>query len=417
MINTTRDVVHEVMARGQKAPLYEGLPTRLVRARELSGMNTAELGRLARLSRTTVANIEEGKTAPGIDTVERLAAALHVSPAWLGFGEDALVDLSTHRFAPGFDPLTLSSELSTLVNGTGGHIDQMYLYIDLDGAAKWRALVDSYKGLPTRPLAEALLEHSARQPLDVVGLGCGVGQHEVGLVKHLLEARSKGIRLYLVDISHSLLGAAYHQAKDALEGTGVRVLTIEGDFNRLPSFISLLGGQEMGARRRVACMFGYTFTNLGNEVLFVRNSLVGFQPGDFLVLDLTKTYAPAERPDEVRAKDPALLRQRSADFRNKADQFLTGPIRRYLREPTEFEIDSVLDTTSCPVPGSYGIEYRVTVRTPGNSAARHFTVGHAKRYDIPKLAECLRQEGWDLLDEYPYGDAIPCSVCLFQKRR
>lgn len=415
MTNQSQDVLHEVMARGQKAPLYEGLPLRLIRAREQSGMNTAELGRVARLSRTTISNIEEGKTAPGIDTVERLAAALHVSPAWLGFGDDALVDLSTHRFAPGFDPLKLSAELSTLVSGTGGHIDQMYLYIDLDGAAKWRALVDSYKGMPTRPLAEALIEYAARQPLDVVGLGCGVGQHEVGLVKNLLDARQKGVRLYLVDISHSLLAAAYHHAQDALEGSGVRVLTIEGDFNRLPSFMHLLGAREMGARRRIACMFGYTFTNLGNEVLFVRNSLVGFQPGDFLVLDLTKTYASAASPDEVRAKDPALLRQRSAEFQSRADEFLTGPIRRYLRDATDFTIQSVLDTTSCPVPGSYGIEYRVAVRSP-SSPERHFTIGHAKRYDIAKLAECLCQEGWRLLAEFPYGDAIPCSVCLFQKQ-
>lgn len=408
-------MLNEAMARGQKAPLHEGLPTRLVRAREQSGMNTAELGRLARLSRTTVANIEEGRTAPGIDTVERLAAALHVSPAWLGFGEDALVDLSAHRIAPGFDPLKLSAELSPLVNGAGGHIDQMYLYIDLAGAAQWRALVDSYKGIPTRPLAEALVQHAERQPLDVIGLGSGIGQHEVGLVKHLLEARSKGPRLYLVDISHSLLTAAYQHAQEALADTGVRILTIEGDFNRLPSFLHLFGGRETGPRRRVACMFGYTFTNLGNEVLFVRNGLVGLQPGDFLVLDVTRVYAPAERPDEVRAKDPALIGQRPTEFQHKVDAFLTGPIRRHLSEPAEITITPVLDATSCPVPGSYAIDHRVRVRAPGRPE-RFFTVGHAKRYDTSKLADSMRQEGWDLLAEFPYGEAIPCAVMLFQRR-
>lgn len=410
-----RVVLHEVMARGRKAPLHESLPTRLIRARELSGMNTAELGRLARLSRTTVSNIEEGKTAPGIDTVERLAEALHVSPAWLGFGEDALVDLSAHRIAPGFDPLKLSAELAPLVNGAGGHIDQMYLYIDLAGAAQWRSLVDSYKGLPTRPLAEALVEHAERQPLDVIGLGSGIGQHEVGLVKHLLEARSKSLRLYLVDISHFLLTAAYQHAQEALEDTGVRVLTVEGDFNRLPSFMHLLGRRETGPRRRVACMFGYTFTNLGNEVLFVRNSLVGFQPGDFLVLDVTKNYAPADRPDEVRTMDPALLGQRPTEFQHKVDAFLTGPIRRHLNEQAEITITPSLDATSCPVPGSYAIEHRVTVRSPGKPE-RHFSVGHAKRYDTAKLADCLRKEGWALLAEFPYGEAIPCNVALFQRR-
>lgn len=75
----------------------------------------------------------------------------------------------------------------------------------------------------------------------------------------------------------------------------------------------------------------------------------------------------------------------------------------------------MLDATSCPVPGSYAIDHRVRVRAPGRPE-RFFTVGHAKRYDTGTLADSMKQEGWEMLAEFPYGEAIPCAVMLFQRR-
>lgn len=402
------------MARGQKAPLFMGLRKRLEYMRKQRGWNATELAREAGISRTAVVNIADGTAAPGIDTVERLANALGVSAAWLGFGDAALVELTSHMVAPGFDGLKLSMDLADLVNGAGGHIDQSSLYTDAIGAASWRALTDAYKGLPTKPLAQRIAEIAGEQPIDVVGLGAGMAQPEIGLVRDLAEKSCEHLRLYLMDISHALLHAAFQNAQEALHDTDARIISIEGDFYRLPSFMHFFGSAKTGPRRRLATMFGHTFGNLSNEVLFVRNSLVGFLPGDLLVLDVLRTYAPADKPAQIQRVDPALAGKRPAEFQQRVDEFLTGPIRRHLKTNAAITISPYLDTTSCPVPGSYAIEHRIVAET-ADGTRKKFSVGHSKRYDIPKLTECMRKEGWELLSEWHYGDAFPGSLCLFKR--
>ena len=61
-----------------------GARLRLTRlARELSALALAQL---ADTSHTAVGNIERGGTMPTIATVEALAKALDISPAWLAYG-------------------------------------------------------------------------------------------------------------------------------------------------------------------------------------------------------------------------------------------------------------------------------------------------------------------------------------------
>lgn len=62
------------------------LPERLREARTTQGLSLREVGRRAGSSGTQVRQIENGKAVPNLATVEELANALRLSPAWLAFG-------------------------------------------------------------------------------------------------------------------------------------------------------------------------------------------------------------------------------------------------------------------------------------------------------------------------------------------
>jgi len=62
-----------------------GMGARLRAVRTQQGHTKASLARLAELNPGSIAGIESGGQA-GIDTVEQLAKALHISPAWLAYG-------------------------------------------------------------------------------------------------------------------------------------------------------------------------------------------------------------------------------------------------------------------------------------------------------------------------------------------
>ena len=63
-----------------------GFAARLREARSLRDVTVRELGRASGVVEGTVRAMERG-TMPQVDTVERIATSLGVSPAWLAFGE------------------------------------------------------------------------------------------------------------------------------------------------------------------------------------------------------------------------------------------------------------------------------------------------------------------------------------------
>lgn len=79
------------MVRGQKRPAHVSFPERLKKARSAAGLTGTRLSLDAGLSDNAVANLERGRV-PGIDTIERLAARLGVSPCWLAFGVEQPAD-------------------------------------------------------------------------------------------------------------------------------------------------------------------------------------------------------------------------------------------------------------------------------------------------------------------------------------
>lgn len=75
------------------AATIEGMGERLRVTRTERGHSKAALAKLADLSAGAILGIENGGQA-GVDTVERLAKELHISPAWLAYGIGLPVVLS-----------------------------------------------------------------------------------------------------------------------------------------------------------------------------------------------------------------------------------------------------------------------------------------------------------------------------------
>ncbi len=399
-------------------------------AREAAHLTRPQLARRAGLSESSLKNFESGRCHPSPASLHLLQAVPELRLQ--GFAPQAPDSLFWPNcwLAPDFDPIKMARELELQVNGRGGHLDQTSLYLDPLSAACWCALAEEEGYLAARaemPLDRAALQarHCAGPAaLDVIGLGSGDAREEVRLVHHLVREPAdpnhpRDLRLFLLDISQPLLGAAYRHADSRLRPHGVAVCAIQGDFHHLSRYTQLLRDPEGRPRRRLVCLFGNTFANLHNEILFVRNSLIGFAPGDLLLLNVPLVCAPADRPDEILRRDPRLsgrLPQSLSGIQGRYEEWLTGPIRRYGKGVHSVELSTHLDTAACPVPGSYAAEVRARVHLI-NGEERSFSLIYLKRYDVQKLVECMQKEGWAPVDGWKYAEQHhPRLLYLFRKQ-
>ena len=351
----------------------------LYERRTMAGLSQARLAELAGLAESAIANIESGRALPTQLALLHLLSVpelkLEVSDLpWEVAESDPNFALNCW-LAPGFDPVKMIKELSMQVNSFGGHIEQGFLYMDPMSAADWCAIADlkdydeMQASMQLDRAASVILEQCGKMGLDVVALGPGSARNEVRLVEQILAQGGHGdVRLYLLDISQPLLSVAYRHAAETLADRGGVVFAIQGNFHHLPRYGQLLYSPQRAHRRRLVTMLGHTFSNLENELRFVRNSLVGFGAGDLLLLDIRLAYASTDRPaDEIIEKDPGLLKARgrgvSSALRQRWDEFLTGPIRRYAHVQTEIDMLRVLDV-SCPIPGSYAVDAGAGGRLP-----------------------------------------------------
>ena len=92
-------------------------------------MTVAELARLAGITAGAIHLIESGKSIPGVDTVERIARALGVDPRWFAFGYGDEFPMFQQVIAPGFAPVKLVEELTEVLRGRCGKIDDTYKYL------------------------------------------------------------------------------------------------------------------------------------------------------------------------------------------------------------------------------------------------------------------------------------------------
>lgn len=395
--------------------------------REALSMTRPQLAKLAGFTEGTLKALETGRRAPSRQQLANLfsVAELKLDPTDpllrnpLGEDPDPMPNC---WLAPGFDSIKMVKELALSLNGRGGFVEQSGLYIDHMSAANWCSIADqedyvaAQAGKPLDRCAAQLMRSVNEDGVDLIALGCGDGKNEVRLVQHMLErVEHADLRLYLLDISQPLLSSAYKHAADTLaDRRGVAMFAIQGNFHDLPRYTQLLYTPQRAHRRRVVCMFGYTFGNLQNEPLFVRNSLASFAPGDMLLLDVGLVCAPVDRPEEIKAKDPRLSGKLASGWQQRYNEWLAGPIKRYAKDVTQVEFGYRLDTTSCPVPGSYAVEVVAKVKST-NDVEKEFSIFQVRRYDALKLIDCMKKLGWDPVDGWPYGND-PRLLYLFRKR-
>lgn len=402
----------------------------LVQRRRAAGLSRAVLAERAGISDSTLRNVEKGRRAPTRTTVMHLQSVpeLRIDPSPIGpqitSRRKQMQDLAPNCWlTPEYDALKLHGELTMLLNGRGGNLEQTYLYLDPSSAAAWYSIAEqevytlARKLMPMDRIAECIAERAGGVGLDVIGLGCGDGKDEVRLTQSLLERHSNpNLRLYLLDISQPLLCAAYRYAAEVLaDCSSVSVCAIQGNFHNLQRYTPLLHVPERSHRRRIACMFGNTFSNLHNEILFVRSSLLGFAPGDFLLLNVPAAMAPADDPAEIRRKDRRFAGQAPTSDMSAQDRMYRDLLHRHIPEITSTEIKWVLDFAACPVPGSYAANLRGTVRTqPGET--KQFSVVYNKRYDQKRLDDTMREEGWLPVEHWRYAEEYhPRLLLLYQR--
>ena len=406
--------------------------TDLEQRRKAAGLSRAVLAQRAGISESTLRNVEKGRRPPTRTTLMHLQSVpeLRIDPTPIG-GHLAGRPKHVQEFAPNcwlapeFDALKLHREMTMLLNGRGGHIEQTFLYLDHHSAAAWCAIAeqDAYTSarmaMPMGQVAERIVDLAGAVGLDVIGLGCGDGKDEVRLTECLLEQnRRSNLRLYLLDISQPLCSAAYRNAAEILGArSNVSVYAIQGDFHNLQRYTPLLHVPERSHRRRVICMFGNTFANLQNEIMFVRSSLLGFAPGDFLLLSVPATMAPADAPDKILRHDRRLAGGISAEERSPQDRHQLDLLKRYIASVKGIDLKVVLDFDACPVPGSYAANVRATVKTLSGET-KQFSVLYAKRYDREQLDCKMCKEGWAPVAHWRFAeDQHPRLLLLYQRAR
>ena len=90
--------------RGLKNPLCFSLHSRFAAIREQASVARFRLSAMAGLANDHAARVESGSIFPSIETVERYAAALGVSPGWLAYGYEGSEPFRERYPRPIFEP-------------------------------------------------------------------------------------------------------------------------------------------------------------------------------------------------------------------------------------------------------------------------------------------------------------------------
>ena len=393
----------------------------LRKRREEAGLTRIELANISNVADSTIRNLETGRHKPTRAILMRLQAvpALGMpSPfaeaPFARHEEEASAPSASFAcncwFAPEYDSIKMARDMVQRLNGSGGHIEQTYLYIDPASAAAWCACTEqdawarAKAATPMHDIAKSIMEAGGTAPFDILALGPGEAIDEVRLVQNLVDEGAKNMRLFLLEISQPMLSAGYQHAAQVLgDVPAVGVYAIQGNFHNLPNYTQLFEAQH---RRRLVTMFGYTFSNLENEVLFLRNSLRSFTEGDLLLLDGPKACAPTSEPEEIMRKDPRLAKALPSSLSTaqaRLEEFYKGPFKRHVTGLRSIKLDTVLDLDSCAIPGSYAVDWRAYVRTD-RGPDREFSIYRTKRYNPELLDACMAQYGWQQLKRWVYAE-------------
>ena len=330
---------------------------------------------------------------------------------------------------PGYDPIKLVDELTQCVRGQGGHLEQTLTYVDPRSAQSWLTIArqqdyqNSQNGVPMESIVEsirdALLETTDwdQKSLEVVVLGPGDAHKEIRLIQGIKEGipQLKSLYICLLEISQALLDHAERNVINAFKNEeNIFLLSVPGDFRRIPRYHELFFKPPRNKRKRLIVMLGYTFSNLDSEIEFIRYSLGGFREGDMFLADYgLSIFAPAHDKEQLLEKDPYL--QGTQRWRKTVEEFIVGPFKRHREDCEYIEFTPVLDHTLCIVGGSYCVELKVTA-VDRDGSETNFSVHRIKRYHARQLVQAVCAEGWSNRNGWIYGPLQDRALTLWQKR-
>jgi transcriptional regulator with XRE-family HTH domain len=429
LISMLRDVLK--LLHLHFAPESEDIATRpfgdvLRQHRDEAGLTQEQLADYAGVSLSLLRKLEQGSKEPSRSSVLALCSVPDLKLVPQEITTLPAVREASHRLAPnwyispGFDSVSMLTELSNQLNGGGGAIEQTQVYLDHQSALDWIQLCNTPKYLafrdsfPHDETATRIREVVGQAGLDVIALGPGDAKTEVRLVQSILEESERpNIRFYLLDASQPLLSRAFRHAMDSFgDQPGVFTCGIQGNFHHLPRYMQLHYTPARSHRRRIYTLLGATIGNLDQEPQFFRHALAGAVGGDLLLFDVEYSQIDSIDPKEVRRKDPAF----AATVAEDNQRWLGGPIRRYCREVQNVSFTLGLDTDR-PLPGSYGIQFLAKVQLLGGQS-KEFCMWQVRRYQPQSIVDCLRGLGWQHVGLMPFrgSKTRPRGVFLFQKQ-
>lgn len=370
------------------------------RQRERAGWSIPDLALRSGLSENTIRNIEGGRTTPAQESMARL---LGVPELQLGVADHVLPPDAAERpniwFAKRYDPTGMTRDLRAVVNGPGGTLEQSYLYLDNQSAADYLAVCEAYGALRGHQFAELqrLGERVAREggPVDVIAIGSGDGRAEVCLTQAIAAGR-QCCKVYLLDISHSLLAHAHEHATAVLQPQGVEVEVVHGNFHEMQKHAMLHAGP--GKPRRLYTLLGATLANLADELRFFRDMHSCAAAGDLLLLDYQVAHDPPE-------EDPTL---KAGAIPKIFFDWHSGPLLR--NNPLVRTVKMSPQLGPGRMAGSYIIA-SVAAATLADGTVRSFRVMNSARYTPAVLAKVLSGAGWETIHSTSY-DARTAAMLL-----
>lgn len=378
--------------------------------RRTAKLGLKELADMADISASMIRAVESAEKRPS----RNLLRSLLMVPRLNLRLDDIMGDNSSDKvvptlwMAPQYDPRQLIVDLVTKLNGAGCSLEQTTAYLDYQSADDWLTTCNAPKYLELfnntsafEAISKNIAENCGGGGLDIIAIGCGDAKREVKLVERLVAHTKthniKDVRLFLIDISHTLLAAGHNHAKASLGGSVKDIIALHGNFHDLSQF-PLFSHADRRSRCRVFTLLGVTLVNLDNEYKFFRDTMNAASLNDYFVADYTKAYAPSDDVGQIRAHDPPC----TAGVLETHKKWLGGPIRRYTKGAGAIDF-TVEINTDCIVKGSYELAFVAKVSIEGSDEQRRFVTLRVRRYDPEQLEECLARTGWHTELCLPYG--------------
>jgi transcriptional regulator with XRE-family HTH domain len=393
--------------------VLEPFGTLLRSRREAAALSRAELARKARLSPSTLEQLERGARRPSRTTLKRLLQVPEL--AWTPDERARLQERPLERPVRPLNALLTpharlardAATLPLLRTAPRTILRPAWAYLGPASAhafRRFRARTLESQALASAlsALAPQLRPHLRPRPLELLALGVGDGTHEVFLTQHLLDLSVPLQAVCLQDLSEPLLAHAYLLAVERLP-PDIEVWALLADLEELSMHAEVLRAPDC---QRLVLLLGGTLGELEDELRFLRYGLSFCTPGDLLILDVP--LAAGVSDGEISEQEEDEAHRRLAELRPWLMTVLTPHIPdASLSWSLRLEVKESL-------PSSYA--WCVDAALPGESTPRTFEVYRFKRYAPALLTQRLAVLGWQQLAAYPYGSPARAELQVYRCR-